>query len=1289
VSIRPAGGFASGQSGETYRVSTTANSNAGGDTGAGTGTDSSGGGSVVVDATAGAAANVLGLFASPYRFRASDTVPPTLLRVVPSPNATSVALDTPIVLRFNEFVTAVEGEVVRLFRIDAQPSLDAGGLAIGDYSFAVEQLAASRSNGTTVVRFPPVAVASDAQYRLAVPAGSFVDLAGLPFGGRSVEFETADTQPPVLVSAVHTTAGIARVDPPVADDGPATVGILDYLKDTVLVLEFDEPVRAGSVDLILTSILADGTSTIDYIPTTDKTAVQFGPGGYTMSVTAARHYLPGRVDHATYTLSVPRGAVVDRAATANLFAGAPVAAVYRVVNPFFRAAVSTTSTTAGSVTALEVTFVTRVPITLDDAVEVTLPTSDTFGVAYPNGLGFSGPSSPAVGSVTVDGARSSAAVSAVSPDGTVVFKSLFAAAPAGSVVTFVTALTAGVTLPAVVGVTGTYAVTLVRQLESTAVRSQTAVAGTAVASAFPPVFELAAYRVSVAEDYGGPNTDPSTGDGGGAAIFVPRVMVTVNAPDVDELADSPTTYRLANASGRASVAAAAAAGLTLDPDALIASLFAVDSDTGAVTTVRALDRESTAHGPVYTFGVQATEGAPPYATAVAMVVVTLTDVNDNAPVFLLSAAAQVRSLAYLEAVVHEGESAAGDVVVAVAATDADQGDNAALTYSLGPSAATEMFAIDPTTGVVTVRQVLARSVQQHVVLVATVTDSAGTAVPNEERFTAVQLIAVDTLSDEVMTVAIVTDSSGGADAFDSEAYSQLLTAILCDDDTVFVGTAAVADGGPCLVEAFVYSSTRVQPAATRRHRAARATDDESQFRVAFYVRNSGRDRFVPEAAVFAEPARVIAALRSESAKAAFATGGNGGVAFATAGFELKSDAPAPTPAKDSTATLSVFVVAIVAVAAVFALGCVVFFVCYIGRDRTAKKPAVGGGANPSGLWSSQPHPSFPPVPFSSRKFQTPDKYLDPFPNPFPQHHYPILSPRGSQVRGSPQPLPSPQSLQSPRPSERKQREHANQVLYSEDAEYFGRSFSNPTFASMRGAGPSFAVGSNNVNSPVSPWLEPPAADFSYLAVGDDWTGAEAGLMNHHASAAVHRSGNNDWSNYSHDGRGGNGNRRDDAPSWLASAQQQRQSWHPRETNWAHSEQELQQAHMRHHQQGAMTEHFDDARGDPQWNVVESALRDQAQVEGRRPGEDDRGQRRQGGGAPTPRQRPPRGKPPPPFARTTSVLRPTATDGDGYIEHIGEIEEDGWATNGNGPQPEVWTTINTDRSNGNRNTGNGN
>ncbi|XP_053377420.1 cadherin-23-like [Mercenaria mercenaria] len=164
-----------------------------------------------------------------------------------------------------------------------------------------------------------------------------------------------------------------------------------------------------------------------------------------------------------------------------------------------------------------------------------------------------------------------------------------------------------------------------------------------------PVFVPAVYSASISED-----------DGVGTTV------TTVTANDVDG-ADTTLTYSLVNAF----------------------SVFQIDS--GGVITIqnKAQDYETTKS---YTLVVYAVDAAS--HTGSTTVHVEITGYNENNPIFSPASAS----------VNIDENSATGFVVIDVNATDADDGEDGSITYSIStePSGFEGVLAIDPTTGIVTV-----------------------------------------------------------------------------------------------------------------------------------------------------------------------------------------------------------------------------------------------------------------------------------------------------------------------------------------------------------------------------------------------------------------------------------------------------------------------------------------------------------------------------------------------------------------------------------------------------------
>lgn len=120
-------------------------------------------------------------------------------------------------------------------------------------------------------------------------------------------------------------------------------------------------------------------------------------------------------------------------------------------------------------------------------------------------------------------------------------------------------------------------------------------------------------------------------------------------------------------------------------------LFQINKDSGELTVEGDLDQET--GGTRFTLDITAKDKENPKLIAQSTVVVTIKDVNDNAPVF--------KSTKYTKSI--DEEEAAGKFVLTVQATDIDQGINQKIKYSIVKDLPSIdfPFEIDSESGVVT------------------------------------------------------------------------------------------------------------------------------------------------------------------------------------------------------------------------------------------------------------------------------------------------------------------------------------------------------------------------------------------------------------------------------------------------------------------------------------------------------------------------------------------------------------------------------------------------------------
>lgn len=137
--------------------------------------------------------------------------------------------------------------------------------------------------------------------------------------------------------------------------------------------------------------------------------------------------------------------------------------------------------------------------------------------------------------------------------------------------------------------------------------------------------------------------------------------------------------------------------------------FVIDSVSGKLSTQAELDRESKSQ---YTISVTARDHGNPSKYSSCVVIVNVTDMNDNSPVFTRN----FYSFSISE------EASVGTAIGSVKAVDQDSGDNGRLKYTiLGLDK--EVFAVNPASGVLTLRQKLDREAVEHYVLNVTATDN--------------------------------------------------------------------------------------------------------------------------------------------------------------------------------------------------------------------------------------------------------------------------------------------------------------------------------------------------------------------------------------------------------------------------------------------------------------------------------------------------------------------------------------------------------------------------------------
>ncbi|XP_069101545.1 protocadherin Fat 4-like [Argopecten irradians] len=193
--------------------------------------------------------------------------------------------------------------------------------------------------------------------------------------------------------------------------------------------------------------------------------------------------------------------------------------------------------------------------------------------------------------------------------------------------------------------------------------------------------------------------------------------------------------------------------------------FFVSLYTGVLTVVGSLDRETT---PSYVIVIRAENRNDASKRDTVSVAITVTDINDNGPVF----ASTLYTWSIDEGLV--ANSSPGTV----AATDADSGTNAAISYSILSGEGNSDFTIDGTTGVVSTTVVLSAATQSSYLLTVVAVDTGTTPLTGSCSIA----ITVNDVNDQVPT-------------FSQSTYNYAISEGVSVSDTVFSFYAADSDTG--------------------------------------------------------------------------------------------------------------------------------------------------------------------------------------------------------------------------------------------------------------------------------------------------------------------------------------------------------------------------------------------------------------------------------------------------------------------------------------------------------------
>ncbi|XP_078678305.1 protocadherin Fat 4-like [Branchiostoma floridae x Branchiostoma belcheri] len=250
---------------------------------------------------------------------------------------------------------------------------------------------------------------------------------------------------------------------------------------------------------------------------------------------------------------------------------------------------------------------------------------------------------------------------------------------------------------------------------------------------FTPVFNPTSYSVSISENA----TQGIT-------------VETVTATDADFGSQGDISYQIAAGNSE--------------------QKFVIDSSSGAIGLAQTLDRETTASYQLTVLAID--DGGTSSLTGTTTVTVTITDVNDNTPVFGQS----------LYTVDLAETTAAGSAVVTVAATDADDGTNAAITYSIVSGNTNNDLAIDASTGAVTLSNPLNYEVTEDYTVTIRATDG-GSPANSADATLSLTVNAVNEFPPDF------TQSSWSVSILENSTYGEVVATVAAtDDDSYADGT---------------------------------------------------------------------------------------------------------------------------------------------------------------------------------------------------------------------------------------------------------------------------------------------------------------------------------------------------------------------------------------------------------------------------------------------------------------------------------------------------------------------
>lgn len=210
-------------------------------------------------------------------------------------------------------------------------------------------------------------------------------------------------------------------------------------------------------------------------------------------------------------------------------------------------------------------------------------------------------------------------------------------------------------------------------------------------------------------------------------------------------------------------------------------VFSVGATDGVVRVARLLDYEAV---DLYTLRVLATDPASGLSSS-AVVEVTVSDVNDNAPVFV----------EFQEDISLPANTPVGAIVTSVAAQDRDSGSNARVTYTVQGNT----FSVDPESGLVILEQTLDFDAQDTHLVTVIVTDMGSPQLSSSVVLSVTVLPPAPTVlqfEDPVYNTSVLENSPNGVELLEIVAVAVNET-----ENVTIVYTLLSPEGAPFEVDA--------------------------------------------------------------------------------------------------------------------------------------------------------------------------------------------------------------------------------------------------------------------------------------------------------------------------------------------------------------------------------------------------------------------------------------------------------------------------------------------------------